>query len=80
VPPSRLSNLLQKRGNQEVIQADEDGGITHNNMIIAFLGHIELILEEEEFDLKHDSLAIIGRICRVLMSIMDFLAERLVKT
>lgn len=80
LPPSSLSNLLEKRGNQEFIQADEDGGIIHLNMIIAYIGHIELILEEEEFDLKHDSHAIIGRICRVLMSIMDFLAERLVKT
>lgn len=50
LPPSSLSNLLEKRGNQEFIQADEDGGIIHLNMIIAYIGHIELILEEEEFD------------------------------
>lgn len=58
--PSSFSHPLQKRGNQEVIQADEDGGILHLNMTIAFIGHTELTLEEEEIDLKHDRHIFIG--------------------
>lgn len=44
VEPASPSNSLQKRGNQEAIQADDDDGIIHVNMMIASIGHIELTL------------------------------------